>query len=161
MLRHWKWIRALVVFSLWQTDLCLTRRCVSTNLISSYLPESPKSSTSTNPKTWNLTSCSRSIPHAWAHIELRYGVHAIAQRDQNPQSWVQMGVTYKKSLWPFLFGIPQLHGTNSVDLSSAVSGPFFLLFFHVWLHLCVYLIFKVVFCFIAVLSLTQGQNGNI
>lgn len=38
----------------------------------------------------------------------------------------------------------------------------FLLFFHVWLHLCVYLFFKVVLCFIGVLSLTPGQkNGNI
>lgn len=37
MLRHWKQIWALVVFSLWQTDLCLTRRCVSANLISGHL----------------------------------------------------------------------------------------------------------------------------
>lgn len=64
----------------------------------------------------------------------------------------------------FLFGIPQLHGTNSVDLSSAVSGPpffFFVILSCMTSSLCLFNLQSRLLCFIAVLSLTRGQNGNI
>lgn len=59
-----------------------------------------------------------------------------------------------------LVSLSYMEQTASIFLQLSVA--LFLLFFHVWLHRCVYLIFEVFFfCFIAIFYLTRGENGDI